>query len=564
MDRITKSFVEEFATKFQILGDESEKFEHFCNYSLLEKYSTSALSLDDSHIGANSTQGIDGFAIFVNGVFIEDSEMLDDIIGTQKELHANVVFIQAKRSPSVNGSEIGNFGWSVKDFLSEAPQINWNDHVKSKIELFNKLISYTSRLKEKPKLDMYFVTLATLQATGDRQARIESIESDIRALNLFKEIKIEILGAEEIQIAYKNIGRAFEKTFDFPQRITLPIISGVKEAYLGYVTARQIVDLITDENSNIVSELFYDNIRDYQGSNPVNLEIEHTIKSAEAEGFIVLNNGISIIADTLSTSRNSFTISGFQIVNGCQTSHVIFNNRESLSENVTVPIKVIVTDNEEVTGKIIRATNNQTPVEVQDLIAFSDFQKRLEYYFNTFEMPHRLYYERRSKQYNRSSIPNSKIIDKTTMIKAVSSYFLDQPHKATRYFGSMFKDFGDKLFRPDHKFSAYYIAAISLAKIDEVIRQHAIDPRFRKVRFHILMAVKYEIGNFPRQLADRSVDDYSERVKNILFDETKLSNLIEKISEKLSTFEGDWSTRDISKSQELTEHIKRQYFTPTV
>ncbi|MCB9008046.1 MAG: hypothetical protein H6656_11890 [Ardenticatenaceae bacterium] len=30
------------------------------------------------------------------------------------------------------------------------------------------------------------------------------------------------------------------------------------------------------------------------------------------------------------------------MVNGCQTSHVLFNNRESISEDITIPIKLIV------------------------------------------------------------------------------------------------------------------------------------------------------------------------------------------------------------------------------
>jgi hypothetical protein len=559
MDRITSSFVEEFCSRFSIEGDESTRFEHFCNYSVLEKYSNGSIPLEEVHIGVNSNQGIDGFAIFVNGVFIEDEDTLSEIFDTQRDLLANIVFIQAKRSASIDWADIGSFGWCVKDFLSESPQINWNTFTRSKIGLFNSMIRYTSKLKEKPKLDMYFITLATINDSQDRRARIDGATNDIRSLNLFKDVKIDVLGSEAIQKCYKDIGKTFEKTFEFPQRVTLPIIEGVKEAYLGYISARQVLDIITDENGNIVSELFYDNIRDYQGDNSVNKEIDQTIKSHDAESFIVLNNGISIIAESLTTSRNSFTIGGFQIVNGCQTSHVIYNNRESLPESITVPIKVIVTENEDVTSRIIRATNNQTPVEVQDLIAFSDFQKRLEHYFNTFEAQHRFYYERRSKQYNRSNISYDKIIDKTTMIKAVSSYFLDQPHKATRYFGAMFKDFGDKLFRQEHKFSPYYIAAISLVKIDEAIKNHVVDAKYKRARFHLLMAIKYEIGNCPRNLSDRKIDEYSENVKAILFNDVRFREVIENIQKVFANFTGDWASRDISKSVDLTDHIRRYY-----
>ena len=67
MDRITSSYLEEFVAKYNIEGDESVQFEHFSNFSLLDRYSNDKFDFLAANISANGTLGIDGFAIFIIG-----------------------------------------------------------------------------------------------------------------------------------------------------------------------------------------------------------------------------------------------------------------------------------------------------------------------------------------------------------------------------------------------------------------------------------------------------------------------------------------------------------------
>jgi AIPR protein len=100
---------------------------------------------------------------------------------------------------------------------------------------------------------------------------------------------------------------------------------------------------------------------------------------------------------------NRFTIRDYQIVNGCQTSHVLYNCKNFGGiDNLQVTVKIIVTDKDDVINSIIKATNHQTPVKKEELEALSAFQKKLEQYYDSYEYSdagERLYYERRSKQY---------------------------------------------------------------------------------------------------------------------------------------------------------------------
>ena len=85
------------------------------------------------------------------------------------------------------------------------------------------------------------------------------------------------------------------------------------------------------------------------------------------------------------------------MVNGCQTSHVLHDCREIEGiEQVFLPIKIVVTENEDIKTNITLETNSQTEVKTEQLEAISVFQKRLELYFNAEKNSIPLYYERRS------------------------------------------------------------------------------------------------------------------------------------------------------------------------
>ena len=121
----------------------------------------------------------------------------------------------------------------------------------------------------------------------------------------------------------------------------------------------------------------------------------------------------------------------YQIVNGCQTSHVLFDSKDQLGEETHVPLKVISTDDEDIISAIITATNRQTEVTADDLYAMSAFQKRLEALYAAYPNKKKLYYERRSKQYaSVAGVEKVPIIGKTLQVRAFAAMFLDDPHRA--------------------------------------------------------------------------------------------------------------------------------------
>jgi hypothetical protein len=175
MDRITKSYLNDFCRQNDIEGKDFEKYEHFINYLVIEGFSFENFTIEDINIGSEGTFGIDGFAVIINGNYINNNDDLLDILDSHKAPEADIVFIQTKTSDKFKISDIGNFGNAVKDFISEEPEIDWPDDVKEKIALFNLLIESTSKLKDKPNCYLYYVTAGRYKQDSDRDVIAKSI-----------------------------------------------------------------------------------------------------------------------------------------------------------------------------------------------------------------------------------------------------------------------------------------------------------------------------------------------------------------------------------------------------
>ncbi len=52
-----------------------------------------------------------------------------------------------------------------------------------------------------------------------------------------------------------------------------------------------------------------------------------------------MNNGVTIIAKSVRQIGTKFVIQDFQVVNGCQTCHVLWSKREQLDDMVLVPLR---------------------------------------------------------------------------------------------------------------------------------------------------------------------------------------------------------------------------------
>lgn len=543
--------------------DECKQFEMFTTYCVIAQQYSEQFDICDIITGAGGDCGIDGLAILVNGVLVSSVEEIDDLIEINKSLtDITFMFIQSKTSAKFSSSEIGTFRAGVLDFFSDSPKFVRSEIIKEKSAIVEHILNNATYMKAKPTCLMYYVTTGRWLDDANCIARIEMAKKDLCEQSIFSNIKFTPIDADLIQKLYRNTIDVIETEIDFSEKILLPDIQNVTQAYLGYVSVGEYLKLITDEKQEIRKSVFYDNVRDYQGNNAVNSEISETVKT-DAEKFILFNNGITIICKKLTNLRNKFTLSDYQIVNGCQSSHVIYYCKDSVVGNLQIPIKIIETTDDDTVSKIIKATNRQTEVSDEQLVALNEFHRKLEAYFLTFSGQQKLYYERRSKQYcYAADIEKVRIVSISTQIRATASMFFDKPHLASRYYGRLLKS-AEGIFNNQHKPLPYYTSAYLLYKIEFLFRNKMIPAEYRKYRFFMLMLVKYDLSpNGIPDLNSNKIEQLCQAILDCANETTKLIAEIEKVISVINKYVTDITNTEMTKSALLVEQCKQEYRRP--
>ncbi len=166
------------------------------------------------------------------------------------------------------------------------------------------------------------------------------------------------------------------------------------------------------------------------GLNRVNEDIRTTLHASESPDFWWLNNGVTILATDATVTGKSIQIEGVQIVNGLQTSEAIarfFADGKDDAEERAVLVKVIKSTNASVRDAIIRATNNQTPVELTSLHATDKVQRDIE----DVLLRDGLYYERRTNFYVNQGHAASQIITPLYIASGFATLVLRTPSSGT-------------------------------------------------------------------------------------------------------------------------------------
>lgn len=360
------------------------------------------------------------------------------------------------------------------------------------IALKDEIYKHGIDMTSSPILDMYFVCCGKWDEGNGLMSRVNlDIQPLIQTQN-FSAVNFFPYDSEKIITTYKELKKKVSRSFAMEKKVTFPPIDGVKQAFLGLVKCKEFVSILTDSDGNMLTNIFEDNVRDFQGYNIVNSEIQETLRNSEDQArFGLLNNGVTIVAKSISPVGDSIEIYDYQIVNGCQTSYVLFDNRDLLRDDSYVMVKLIEVTNEAVSDRVIYTTNRQTEVKSEAFIATKHFHKRLQDYYDAVANPYRLYYERRSKQYDlNDSVSKNRVITLTQQIQSYLAMFLNEPHSTHRYYGELLRSYNNRLFLDSDDYEPYFCAAYFSYYVDMQIRNNLLDRKYKNFKFHLICAMR--------------------------------------------------------------------------
>jgi hypothetical protein len=218
--------------------------------------------------------------------------------------------------------------------------------------------------------------------------------------------------------------------------------------------------------------LFSRNVRLWTGKTRVNKELANTIKdNSEHDNFFLYHNGISITCSDFEfdSSNNKIEISGYQVINGCQSLISFYQNSTNLSDRMLVLTKIIkVEPQSTLIQKITKNANNQNAISPKDLKSNDRVQISLQRnFFKVFDNKV-LYMIKRGE----STIGYDDVIDIDYAGQLIKSFYFDEPYKThlkTSFYGDEYENLFSRKMNSQKIYLAYIIHKIIIEKVSDIL-----------------------------------------------------------------------------------------------
>ncbi|QWG20412.1 AIPR family protein [Bradyrhizobium sediminis] len=521
MHRIVKAHLESFVKSFGLEAeDEALQFEKFATYCVLSSRFSATFDLDDVSTGPGD-EGIDGIAVVIDEVVTPSVEDAQAIFASQRRNHdVDVLFVQAKRSESFDLGDFLKFKEGILRFATQTSYGPTDEVLLSARQMFDVVLKEVPKVRNgKPSLTARFVTNGQYQKPAALETALTDFKAQLDALGLFHDIDVRFVDRDELTRLWVGTYSGINASMPAFSIAALPNIAGIDEAYLAVVRASDFVNnLLVTEDGNLRTQVFEENVRSFLGhDNPVNQSIAATLASGAASRFPVLNNGITIVSPDVKLQGTTLHLTNYQIVNGCQTSNVLFENRDALGD-VMVNIKVVKTQLEDVFSELVRATNSQTKVEDTQFLSLRPIIKRVEQYFNTYEgADSRLYLERRDRQYVGQDIPATRVFSLHNAAKCVAAMFCNRPELAARYPKQMYGELTETIFADSTREVAFYAACVTLYRFNLLVSNSTVPQNMKRFKWHMLPLVRAILcGPSVPLLNSRQLQQASDRIIEVM------------------------------------------------
>ena len=503
---------------------DTEFFEVFSIYSISNGLLTDSIDPFRAHL-QGAEFGLDGVALIVQGELCTNTDEVSDALSTGKNHSVEFCLYQSKTSENSDYGDMSKFfdaafEFFAGDFLKPSEQLT--DFIEAKDMV------YESTLKRNPALQLFYVTTGTGLASDQIQKLIDANQSRFADLNIFSDVKLNLIGARDLQAGYRSATNSNTERVEINKPITLPEHPSVQQAFLGYVAAEQLVNLVTvktseDSGLRINRAVFFDNVRDFNEKSDINQGILKDLREGGKESFVFKNNGVTVVAKSISRQGDSFELEDYQIVNGCQTSNILFQAGPD-SDGVHIPFRLIVSDDPEFVSTVIVGTNRQNEVKEDQFWALTPFMKDLEEFCRAQPDEQKIFIERRENQYRTESVERTRIFKPSELVKSVAAMFMFQPHRAARDYRGIRKEYSNMLFQAGHSVRLYHAAAFASYKLDFAIRNRRVDRSWGIYKFYVLFMIGRRIssGQGVFDLSAKKQDRIALNIVDLVSDEEKL------------------------------------------
>ncbi|AEG11077.1 Abortive phage infection protein [Shewanella baltica BA175] len=402
-----------------------EVFEYLAFEQILKDFDLSREEIESGSVDGRNDGGIDGFFIFVNGHLLTDPQ---SFTWPKSGAQLDVWIITCKLHDTFKQAPLDNLFASVSELLDlgipkEELKGDYSETILTCRENLKLAYRKLSAKMREFSLNYSYSSRGNSADVGESiVARSEQIKA--ASYDCFGNVNVDFQfhGSSEIVALHRKVP-------NFSLELPYSEVLSRGERYVLLANLKDYYGFVTEDNK-LRRYLFDSNVRDFMGINRVNEDIKDTLENEDAPDFWWLNNGVTILATSASLVGGSIQLQDIQIVNGLQTTESIFNHfseGKSDANNRSLLIKVIVSQDENIRDSIIRATNNQTSVELSSLHATDKIQRDIE---DILER-NGYFYERRKNFYLNLGHSPSEIITPLSLAAGFVNLILKSPQKAT-------------------------------------------------------------------------------------------------------------------------------------
>ena len=381
---------------------------------------------------------------------LEDSSVIDGIVDGGNDFgidaiyyeepsdgEINITIIQAKYKNNLHGNsnfpenEIKKMIDAIKSLFDPNVRLSLNSRLQEHIEEIRSFVAEGAI----PRVHAVAANNGTIwnsisQSHIDQAKKFLGDQVEWRHVGP-EELLLLLQPQSRIETSLQLTGQSIVEQFDF------------RRVLVGRISVSELARLFEQFGDRLLEK----NIRRYLGlaGNRVNEAVAETLTNEKQRGnFYFYNNGITIVCsqfrhNALAQTNSTVQIIGLQIVNGGQTSktvHQVFREigPDIASAQVLVRIYELPSTDEELVASITYATNSQNPVDLRDLKANDELQRRLALSIEELGFTYRLKREDRAV--------SSEEFTSAVVAEAVLAVWRCRPHQArfsgSKHFGALY------------------------------------------------------------------------------------------------------------------------------
>ncbi|UIN30638.1 AIPR family protein [Microbacterium binotii] len=550
-------------------SDESTFFELLVASELLKSFDLGIDEIQEGLIGGGMDGGIDGFYVLVNGDPLASAQPNHQ----DREISVDVVIFQSKTTPSFSGTALDKLISTLStlfDLSRDERELKrlYSERLMERASVFRAFYLKSFARISHMTFKVFYVTRgdAPHAAFAPQVSTIEQVSS-----RMFPEAdtSFEFVGAAELLKMLRS-----PRSEWLELKLSEDALSAGAGGFVALVRLSDFARFLTDEDGHRRRRLFLDNVRDFEGNNTVNEAIAQTLELPGPVDFWMLNNGVTIVAKGVRQAYRALGLQEPKIVNGLQTSTVLFEHfrERHVEDDRTILVRIVVPPDEAARDRIIVATNNQTDIKPGVLRATDSIHKDIELFFAGSE----LVYERQRNAYRNDGVQLERIITIPQLARSIASTLLQDPYLAakvnsqTRLVAS--PDHYHRLFSSDYPLAAYLTSARITKRIEAFLGRPALDhefdayqgPRSRTqlwyTQWHVAMGVALDAVPAkqvtPDALAELDVASISD---------AQIEKTIRAVNQFFSEARRDHkrTVYQLTKSQALTELLLKEMGAPT-